>query len=717
MGRPRPGVGGSYWHSLEPVPALGPAKENNHALGSLDGYTVRGCWELKRKFRFRADKGNSYGRGNSVKITLFLLLLLFSTLAHAATFNRSTGAGLASASGNWSTGTSPCGSGGDNVFVAVQTRIVLDCSLGTSGTGINKLSIEAGGSLCSYDGTHTTCGNKSTQGAQTIYFNSTGTNPIGSGSIYNPGSDATAFGVYMAYGTFYYQGDASNHLILTAANATSPIYVVHEWDSYNGGTGIGTTGETGGARQGTHGAVFTCYYCKLVNVGSSSFPQYMEGLAYSLKAADATPASALDIEYAEFDAPYEITNGNVALTSNANWTMKNVWLNGPTSAYALAIGATAMGLTLANITETGATTTGYLIHFTAYPSSLTFQGNVVVGNSAGTVQRGLVSQGATMSGTYQINNNACFNAEGTTSTNCLDLKFKINDTTSTFSGNVCWGAANCFHFLSPSGSTSGPIISNNWGAVYKEAYASQGVFESAGYYFHLSNNIAINENDDGTHGTVGTLVYLSPSVYQIDNMTIYTTGTGANDNGLSVGDGSGAGSVVASPSYVRSTIIFGYATGYSNNTGNNYSTAGTYSMGLSNNLVYGATSGKDYCGAGLTCASHGTGSGYDDGSHYHPNATYYGDLADATNPNFRDPTRRPAGYSTVCVGAGTIADLGTQYSYRDGLGVPYDSCYDISRMLLWLQVGFMPLNQQLRHAGFGGTYVGAIPLLCGRVAC
>ena len=34
--------------------ALGPAKENNYALGSLDGYIVRGCWELKRKFRMTA---------------------------------------------------------------------------------------------------------------------------------------------------------------------------------------------------------------------------------------------------------------------------------------------------------------------------------------------------------------------------------------------------------------------------------------------------------------------------------------------------------------------------------------------------------------------------------------------------------------------------------------------------------------------------------------
>jgi hypothetical protein len=34
-----------------------------------------------------------------------------------------------------------------------------------------------------------------------------------------------------------------------------------------------------------------------------------------------------------------------------------------------------------------------------------------------------------------------------------------------------------------------------------------------------------------------------------------------------------------------------------------------------------------------------------------------------------------------------------------------------AKMLLWLQIGFMPLNQKLAHAGFGGTFVGAIPPL------
>src|ERR1019366_8714763 len=266
-------------------------------------YIVLGRWQLERKSRCR---------GNSVKIKLFLLLLALSTLAHAVTFNRSTGAGLASANGNWSTGTSPCGSGGDNVFVAVQTTIVLDCSLGTSGTGINKLSIEAGGSLCSYDGSHPTCGNISRQGPQTIYFNSTGTNPIGSGAITNPGSDATAFGVFVSYGTFQFLGDANDQLTLTPANTSYPIYVAHEFNAYSGGIGIGAGGETGGAAQSIHGGVLTCRYCKFVNVGSPAFPPMMEGLAYELRSAEATPISSLDIEHYAFDSPYEFTIGTSA---------------------------------------------------------------------------------------------------------------------------------------------------------------------------------------------------------------------------------------------------------------------------------------------------------------------------------------------------------------------------------------------------------------------
>src|SRR5664280_2047059 len=188
---------------------------------------------------------------------LLLIITLLCTTTHALTFNRSTGTGLASNASNWSTGVAPCGAGGDGVFVVVQTLIVNDCAGIGAATGINGLRIEAGGFLCAYDGIHTnTCGNTSTQGFQAIYFNSTGTNPIGSGSVTNPGSDATAFGLFISYGTFQFLGDGNDQLTLTPANTSYPIYVVHEYNAYSGGIGIGPGGETGGAAQNIHGGSF-----------------------------------------------------------------------------------------------------------------------------------------------------------------------------------------------------------------------------------------------------------------------------------------------------------------------------------------------------------------------------------------------------------------------------------------------------------------------------
>ena len=449
----------------------------------------------------------------------------------------------------------------------------------------------------------------------------------------------------------------------------------------------------------------------------------MEGLAYELRAAETTPTSALDIEHYEFDSPYEFTIGNsVAGIFNYNWTMANGWFNGCTGQFLFNIvNIYGGGFNITNFTETGCTTTGQTAKFAYRPASLTWTGNVTVGSSDGTIQRGqlLIQNAAASGGALTINSNAVFNAEGavTLSSNAMDIRFAANDAASTISGNVVWGTYEPFHFTNPSG-TSGPLLNNNWGAQWKEAASGQGVYESAGCYFNLKNNIAIIEND---HGNIPMLLYSSnascPSaaVFKVDNMTLYFASPGnGNSGGANIGDTSGALSAVASPSWFRSNIIYGAYSGYVNNTANKYSTAGVYGVGPSNNLVYGAYPGRDYCGAGGNCASHGTGLGYDNGSVYHPSLANYGDLADATSPSFFDPTRRPTGYSAHCGGAGTIADLGTQYSLRDGLGDAYNSCYDIPNMLSWLRMGFAPTNTQLNQAGYNRTYVGAVSVL-GRV--
>ena len=44
----------SGWSTRDPAPALGPAKENNYALESLNQHTMLGCRNLKRKFRVKS---------------------------------------------------------------------------------------------------------------------------------------------------------------------------------------------------------------------------------------------------------------------------------------------------------------------------------------------------------------------------------------------------------------------------------------------------------------------------------------------------------------------------------------------------------------------------------------------------------------------------------------------------------------------------------------
>jgi hypothetical protein len=47
--------------------ALDPAKENNYALESLNGYIVLGCWELKRKFRFHSFAASHAADGSTAE--------------------------------------------------------------------------------------------------------------------------------------------------------------------------------------------------------------------------------------------------------------------------------------------------------------------------------------------------------------------------------------------------------------------------------------------------------------------------------------------------------------------------------------------------------------------------------------------------------------------------------------------------------------------------
>ncbi|HLI62714.1 MAG TPA: hypothetical protein VKV05_04900, partial [Terriglobales bacterium] len=437
-----------------------------------------------------------------------------------------------------------------------------------------------------------------------------------------------------------------------------------------------------------------------------------EGLSFNNRAAEINPTSSIDVENTEFDYPYEFTC-NSCSPANNNWKLANVWLNAPTGqfvGYWLA-NTSGMGLSITNVTETGATTAGQTFYFVYRPAVLTFTGNVTIGSAS--VQRGLLNingAGLPPGSSWVIQNNFDANPEGTVSSasNAFNINFVPNDSTSSLTGNICWGSCQCFHVINP-GTTSGPLISWNWGAVYKEAFNGQGIIESPGHYFRFANNILIVESTVASGGMIGTLAYVSPSVFQYDNNTIFFVETAAQDQCVNLGDTSGSGSAIASPSWFRSNLLNGCNTGIVNNVNDTFSTSQCDSAGVCNNLVHATT--RDYCVAvngACSPTSHGS-SGWDDGTHYHPNSLY-GDLPDSTDPYFVNPTLRPTGYDSYCGGPGTLADLGTQFSYRIGpqLGT-YNPCYNVASMLAWLQAGFAPQNLALKTAGFGGTYVGAIP--------
>ncbi len=644
---------------------------------------------------------------------VLLIFLLFACPAFAQTLYYSTAAGNFSDGTKWNSGISPCGASGDNVFVSVQTTMTLDCDLG-SATGINTLRVEKNGSLCSYDGVHAGVCGYTAVASRTITFNSTGTNAIGSGTNANPGSNATSMGLFMSYGTFNWVGSSTATLTIAPKNlsSTTPIWIAHFFSMYNGCTGITTTGCTGGAAQSTYGAVFTCQFCIGKYLGATSMASPYAGIEYDVRTADVTPSTSFDLENSELDYLNILTEAGT-MTSGA-FTIKNTWLNAPISQYPIKFTAatSTVGAILQGITETGATVTGgTTVYFIYLPGMLTYTDNVEISTNP-SVQRGSLTTGGAMGtggvgGPYTISRIFCANVEGTVpnTADCANFVTATADTGTAITNSVCWGAYQCFHVASKGVASSPTLVSNNWGAVYQEASAGQGVIESLGCSWDFTNNVLIVENDNnniGALGYSGQSTCYSASVFHFDHNTVYAASASSyTPQGINLGDSSGSSTNIASPSWLRSNLIVGFYFGVINNPADSFSTTacGAMGVGVCYNDVYNYT-------ASYGTPNHGTGTGWDNGTTYHPSAVY-GDIS--VNPMFRDVTRRPTGYSTYCGGAGSLYDLGMQYAKRSQIG-GYNTCYNVDKMLAWLQAGFQPQNSALATAGYGGTYIGAVPL-------
>lgn len=149
-------------------------------------------------------------------------------------------------SGNWSATTTWAGGvvPGDGDWVMITHAVVIDQNIGTAGAGIQNIVVNGASASLSVDNS----------APRTILFASTGSDPIGSGTAANPGSNATMFGFYIARGELSLVGTSANKITINSGNDASPWYIRH------GGADLGNVNVP---------AKFTIQYCDMENLGAN----------------------------------------------------------------------------------------------------------------------------------------------------------------------------------------------------------------------------------------------------------------------------------------------------------------------------------------------------------------------------------------------------------------------------------------------------------------
>jgi hypothetical protein len=563
-------------------------------------------------------------------------------------------------------------------FVVVKTSVVLDQNVGTNCGGSKWVRVEDTGTL--------TADNSQ---PRTIAFASTGTDPIGSGSPSNPGSDATMFGI-MVSGVLDLEGTSGNWITLTSYNDTSPIYIHHQANDYVGCTMI--VNNVCNGQPAINGAVLRFRYINARHLGTAI--EYYEGLFWDMRSGT-TPANALDVQFCQFTDLNQIATEQVLSLGGFNFSSNTITAQRGDDALAINSGQTATGWVIADNTEIEAATEGFLVYFIGTPANLTFARNAVLGTED--VQRGLLRIAlAAGNGNNSIANNFCYDPRPNyqSQQQCILYGGSPADASSAITGNVLLGSMQPIAVLS--GSLS---ILNNWADEFDTAAIGQGdviVYGNA-VNAYVAYNIQLLESDNAN---ILSLM-ISDGMFltaQVEHNTYVGMGS---SKGLYLGEGVDPGLAVYN-SYARSNLIVGGDGGLvDGNPKNTWSSTASYNgAGAHHNDVYNSSTPYPQ--------PNGPSIGFDDGVHKHPDARY-GDIT--ANPVFVAPTRRPPGFDASLGGPGTVDHLFSELSLRNGFGGSYDPRYNIQAMLTWLRAGFSPQNQFLKGRAHDGKDIGAMPVV------
>ncbi len=626
------------------------------------------------------------------KISLFLItVLLLGSITFKLGFKTVHAANISSqADGNWSSASTWSGGvvPGNGDFVTVQNHVTIDQNIGTNGNGVKRIDLATGANL-----------DINTSSPRTIYFASTGTDAIGSGSVSSPATDATMFGIFIKAGILSLVGTQSNPVKITSGNGSNPIYIV------GGGSGNITVKYADIYNLGTGTVISAC---------DNGFDIYDPHACFNgmyIGTGSMSSGNVIDIENNRFTSPY---NTFEAFGFTGTMIFKNNYITGSRSYTSVILSAIFGTETVTDNTEDSPAASGIFFFSARTPSGLNLLRNAVSGST--TQFRGMDIYSNDIAGSAVLNNLVEYN-----------LAYGYPDTLSPTTTLV---GANDDNGVCKLGSTS----PNN----YCNYNIADGLYKASTGAYHISSNFLTTKptSSDLVGGSQGTIFYSGVSTSTIDHNVIYFTFTP-----VLVGADFGFFNYNFSHDNIvdHNTMYGADDTHITSGSGNQGARLGetlfpSYNNIVKNNLIYHQNFGvevddasstfvSDYNGAGvhhndindfgnLAYGGSTTTPNFSNGVTPHPNALY-GDLNVA--PNFVDPTRIGIlSYdSSVLSGPGTAADIFSQLAARSGFGTSTAFTVlanPIESMRQWLFAGFAPTNSAIQGKASDGTDIGAVPV-------
>ena len=366
---------------------------------------------------------------------------------------------------------------GDGKCLIVQGPVVLDQDLGTSGsTGVYTIFQSGSGSF-SIDST----------AARHIYFASTGTDPIGSGSYFGPGPEANMYGFFFPAGTLALTGTQANPVIINSADGIHPWYIA-------------------GANTETQSFSLAIKWCDCSNLGVNASGYY----GASVDTSSFSGAETIDLENSRFTSPYEVLSVFASRLGPGQLKFLNNIITGRRGPATLDAVLELVNPVIEGNTESAPAAAGWFASIGEISgTSIAYSQNAVPGTA--TTGIGNLVINSALSGAGVIEDNLSYNdpaQAGAVVSSGIDIT-QAAVFTGAIDSNYC---ETCDEAIAVRGTSSTAALSltNNFGVTNHLASAGQGIYFISGGSVTLTGNTGIFTDPNTGSNAVGCIFGFSP---------------------------------------------------------------------------------------------------------------------------------------------------------------------------------------------------------------